>query len=135
MTSNYFSCRDCGKDVAWMTSRRTGKRYLAEPWMWVGGDYSLHSKMIPAAHRCTPNPLWKQQRDEQVAAELAANIAAGEIVKGAPVVVVKGRKVAHGTTGTVTWIGEDNYGKPRVGFKTSTNDIVYTALSNVALAI
>ena len=64
-------------------------------------------------------------------AQRAEKIAAGEIVKGATVTVVKGRKVAHGTTGTVTWIGEDSYGKARVGFRTADGESIFTAMSNV----
>ncbi len=65
----------------------------------------------------------------------AAKIDAGEIVKGATVTVVKGRKVAHGTTGTVTWTGMDNYGKPRVGFRTADGEMIFTATSNVTAVI
>ena len=67
-------------------------------------------------------------------AQRAEKIAAGEIVKGATVTVVKGRKVAHGTTGTVTWIGEDSYGKARVGFRTADGESIFTAMSNVTAA-
>lgn len=76
-------------------------------------------------HVCDPG------RATAYAASRAAKIAAGEIVKGATVTVVKGRKVAHGTTGTVTWIGTDSYGKPRVGFRTADGEMIFTATSNV----
>lgn len=65
------------------------------------------------------------------AAARAEKIASGEIVKGATVTVVKGRKVAKGTTGTVTWIGEDSWGKARVGFRTAEGESIFTAMSNV----
>ena len=65
------------------------------------------------------------------AANRAEKIASGEIIKGATVVVVKGRKVAHGTTGTVTWVGLDSWGKPRIGFRTPEGESIFTAASNV----
>ena len=76
-------------------------------------------------HECNPEIAAAR------AAARAEKIASGEIIKGATVVVVKGRKVAHGTTGTVTWIGEDAYGKPRVGFRTDSGESVFTAASNL----
>ena len=53
--------------------------------------------------------------------------------KGAEVKVVKGRKVPVGTEGVVFWLGESTYqrGEMRVGFKASTGEKHYTALSNV----
>lgn len=76
-------------------------------------------------HKCNPEIAAAR------AAARAEKIAAGEIIKGATVVVVKGRKVAHGTTGTVTWIGEDAWGKPRIGFRTAAGESIFTAMSNV----
>lgn len=128
--SGEFPCRDCGKLVEWMTTK-AGKNYLAEPWIWVGKDYGLHTKTINAGHRCTPNPNWKEEAAALAAAALAADIAAGNIVKRAPVIVFKGRKVPVGTTGVITWIGEDNYGAARVGIRTESGDVVYTAQANV----
>ena len=76
-------------------------------------------------HECSPTAA------AAYTASRAAKIASGEIIKGATVVVVKGRKVAHGTTGTVTWVGEDSYGKARVGFRTAAGESIFTAMSNV----
>ncbi len=128
--STQFPCRDCGKSVEWRISK-AGKKYLAEPWLWYGGAYSEHVRTIPAGHRCTPNPTWKAEAAARAAAALAADIAAGNIVKHAPVIVYKGRKVPVGTTGIITWIGEDNYGAARVGIRTDSGDVVYTAQANV----
>jgi hypothetical protein len=65
------------------------------------------------------------------AALRASQLANGEIIKGQTVVVAKGRKVPKGTTGTITWIGEDNYGKARVGIRTDDGETVFTAQDNV----
>jgi hypothetical protein len=129
--SEEIDCRDCGQRVRWCESK-AGKRYLGQPLYW---EAEGHERTYWPSHACVPNPEWRQQHAAQQAAELAASIAAGEIVKGAPVVVVKGRKVPHGVAGVVFWIGEDCYGKARVGFKTEAEEIVYTALSNLALAV
>lgn len=63
---------------------------------------------------------------------------------GKTVTVVKGRKVPHGTTGNVFWMGAtcySPYGDPwgiytsvRVGIKDSKGETYWTALNNVQLA-
>lgn len=77
------------------------------------------------AHVCNPETAALK------ASEDAARIANGEIVKGAPVTVVRGRKVPKGTSGVVFWVGEDDWGKAKVGFRTESGDRVFTAASNV----
>jgi hypothetical protein len=133
MNVDYFPCRDCGVKVCWLTSK-AGKRYISEPWEWVGGDYSLHSKMIPAGHKCVPNPQWREQHEEAERAAIAAAQEAGEIRKGVIVEVVKGRKIPIGTCGEVFWSGEGAYGD-RVGMMVD-GEKIYTAATNVkAVAI
>ena len=62
----------------------------------------------------------------------ASAIEVGSIVK-----VVKGRKVAKGTVGTVTWKGEDRFASNRytkayrVGIKVDGEGTVFTSMSNV----
>jgi len=126
-----FQCRDCGADVAWMTSK-AGNRYLAQPWVWYGGDYRVHEKVIPAAHRCVPDPEWPERKAAADLSRVAAAQRDGRIIKGVTVDVVKGRKVPVGTRAEVTWIGDGGYG-PRVGLLID-GEKVYTALSNVAVA-
>ena len=53
-------------------------------------------------------------------------------LKGQVVRVVKGRKVALGTEGTVFWVGEGKYDGYRVGMKTESGETHWTAVSNVA---
>ena len=126
-----FPCRDCGKHVAWNTSK-AGKRYLSEPFEWVGGDYTLYSKWIYPGHRCEPNPNWKEQRAAAVFLEASMAQKAGAIREGVIVDVVKGRKVKVGTRAEVFWIGDTGYG-PRVGLMID-GEKVYTALTNVKAA-
>lgn len=57
--------------------------------------------------------------------------------------VVKGRKVPKGTTGTCFWMGQRDYSKygdpwgiytvTRIGIKTETGEVFWTALDNVEL--
>jgi hypothetical protein len=131
MNIKTFPCRDCGADVAWMTSK-AGKRYLAQPWVWVGGDYSLHEKVIPAGHRCVPDPEWRARKAAADLSRIATAQRDGTIIKGVTVDVIKGRKVPVGTRAEVTWIGDGGYG-PRVGLLID-GEKVYTALGNVAVA-
>ena len=77
------------------------------------------------AHTCDPAMA------AQYAAEKRAAIASGEVVKGATVTVVRGRKVPKGTTGIVFWTGTDAYDKPKIGFKDAAGTTHWTATSNV----
>lgn len=52
--------------------------------------------------------------------------------KGKVVRVVKGRKVAVGTEGTVVWYGDGYYGK-RVGIKDAAGTVHWTAADNVTV--
>ena len=55
--------------------------------------------------------------------------------RGSEVVVVKGRKVPKGTRGTISWMGEGNYGA-RVGIVVNEGDKpLYTAESNVVAVL
>jgi hypothetical protein len=130
-TSKEFPCRDCGTRVAWAISNN-GKKYLSQEKEWVGGDYSLHSKVFHPAHRCEPNPAWRDDQAARDAARIAAAQASGQIIKGVQVEVIKGRKVPLGTVGTVFWCDETAYGM-RVGFTTDSGEKFYTALSNVTI--
>lgn len=54
--------------------------------------------------------------------------------KGKVIKVVKGRKVAKGTTGVCIWRGRSDYGE-RVGLKTESGEVFWTALSNVEVVL
>lgn len=133
-TDKLFPCRDCGKQVAWRTSK-AGNRYLAAPKHWIGEEKFTERTYWPA-HRCTPDPTW---RDRAAAAEtqrIADAIASGRIERGCTVTVVKGRKVAHGTSGVVFWVAadEDAYGVIKCGFTTADGDKVFINIANLELA-
>jgi hypothetical protein len=55
----------------------------------------------------------------------------GPVAKGSNVVVVRGRKVPHGTCGVVRWEGDGEWG-PRIGMSVKGEEkLVYIALKNV----
>lgn len=55
----------------------------------------------------------------------------GPITKGSHVVVTRGRKVPHGTFGTVRWEGDGQWG-PRVGISVEGEEnLRYTSLKNI----
>lgn len=112
------TCDGCGAYVA-----KTEKRRIVP--VAPGRSFAWSFTCWAPTHECDP---------EQAAAHRVirdAKIDAGEIVKGQTVEVVRGRKVPKGTTGTVIYIGEDGYGKSRVGIKTEDGETVFTATSNV----
>lgn len=74
-----------------------------------------------------------RQQEHEFWAEAAYNATSPH--KGATVEVVKGRKVPVGFTGTVIWIGEDGYGKTRVGIKNEAGEVQFTAADNTKVII
>lgn len=62
----------------------------------------------------------------------ARELLIGSPDKGEEVVVVSGRKVPHGTRGSIRWLGLGNHGEIRVGLAVPGEPkLVYTAASNV----
>ena len=133
-----FSCRDCGRSVAWRTAK-SGRRYLAQPLEWNGTE-TLTSRVYWPSHACTPDPervatiaAERAALEVEAAAALASAIAEGRIVKGAPVEVVRGRKVAKGTTGVVFWVAPepDAYDVVKVGFATISGEKHFVNIANL----
>lgn len=122
---NVFPCRDCGHHVAWRTSK-AGNRYLGQPLDWHGDSRDL---TFWPAHRCVPNPTWREAKAAADAERIAQAQRDGQIIQGVTVQVVKGRKVPIGTVAEVAWVGESNYGM-RVALLID-GERVYTALTNV----
>lgn len=111
-------CSACGAPVA---RKDNGAMYP----IVRRGTYSARQMACwSGRHECDP---------DRVVAHTAAterSIARGEIVRGAPVRVVKGRKVAIGTEGVVFWTGESAYG-PRLGLRTADGTRHFLAAANV----
>jgi hypothetical protein len=72
--------------------------------------------------------------EDQTALVRTQMTAPEKIVKGVKVTVARGRKVPVGTTGTVIWKGQGQYGW-RVGVKDSTDTVHWTALTNVDVVL
>jgi hypothetical protein len=131
---NIFECNSCGTEVVWAVSK-TGNKYLAAPQEWRG-DMTFAVRTFLPSHKCTPNAEYQAKRAEYE----ASLISRGDLVKGQEVVVVKGRKVAIGTTGTIVWVkveiethqitGRETT-KTRVGIKDADGTVHYTAGTNV----
>lgn len=131
-----FNCRACGAIVAWVPRTNGEGSYLAQPKEWRGTDNATARKTFYPAHECTPDP----ERAAQVAQEAAERVEratlAGRIVKGVRVVVVKGRKIEHGTTGTAFWVADEpnGYGVLKVGFTTDEGAKHFTNIANLEVA-
>lgn len=116
-TATIGTCDGCGEYVA---KTDNGRIIPASPGRHMSWVYTCWS----APHECDPDRAAAHQ------AMHATKVDAGEIVKGQTVTVVRGRKVPKGTTGEIRWIGEDGYGKTRVGIMTD-DGMQFTAASNV----
>jgi hypothetical protein len=95
--------------------------------------YAEHKKLT--AEYAAVRARVKAGRD----AVAAAKREAMTVRKGKTIKVVKGRKVPKGTVGECIWVGAGaNYGYGeaplRVGLKTATGEVHWTAYSNVAVA-
>lgn len=104
-------------------------------------DRETHDAMVDATdavrakayaaefERLLTNETNKAARERvNVALQYAAR--KNSLAKGVTAEVVKGRKVAKGTTGVVIWIGNGQYGE-RVGLKDADGNVHWTASSNV----
>lgn len=116
------TCDGCYATVAKNEGGKTFDSHTA-------GQYMTETYYCWRSHRCDPEAVARN------AAAKAEKIASGEIVKGATVEVVAGRKVPKGTVGTVIWVGEDNWGKGRLGIKDAEGTVHWTASTNVAALV
>lgn len=124
--ADYGRCDSCGRSVAKIKKEGRYPRLVD-----AGRDSRDNAKYVCWAktHECDP-----EQRDEYQAA-VERDLAAGAIRKGQHVVVARGRKVPKGTTGTIIWLGTDNWDNERVGIKDANGETHWTALKNVEVAI
>lgn len=121
--------------VAWRETT-TGKRYLAQPKRWDGERMNAQRVYWPA-HRCTPDPTWRDRAAHDAAQRVADAIAAGRIERGCTVRVFKGRKFPIGTTGVVFWVANDvdGYGVTKCGFTTDCGEKIFINIENLELAV
>jgi hypothetical protein len=138
MTNDYgpsreFACADCGRAVHRRTSK-AGKRYTAEYFGWSGTE-TFAERTFYRSHACTPVEGWREAQEAREAEAIACAAANGQIIKGVTVEVIKGRKVAIGTTGVVFWVADrpDDYDTIKVGFKTAEGDKHFININNVQI--
>jgi predicted Zn-dependent protease len=110
------TCDDCGANVI----KIDGKSGYANAMVQRTGYYCFNKR-----HECDPAKVARR------AAERAAALADGQIIKGATVEVIKGRKVPVGTVGVVFWTGTDGYGTDKVGLRGDDGQAHFTAVNNV----
>ena len=129
------SCRKCGAECFKQRSKK-GFDYLGEARSIGYEDGTWSSKKI--GHRCDPLKIEIHQAFlVESAAQNVLDVAAGEIVKGQQVVVVKGRSVKKGTAGLVFWVAPEpnSYGITKVGFKTVEGEAYFTDEKNLKVAV
>jgi hypothetical protein len=104
-------CSQCGTPVSKEISK-SGNHYIAD-----SARPSIHGGTFSPAHRCFPTDFQNRM------------IADGQIIAGQTVQVVRGRKVAKGTIGTITWVGDNGWGIS-YGIKLADDSVVFTAATN-----
>ena len=119
-------CLNCGAEVH-IAVTKDGKEYLGEI-----SRKSIHGGNFSPAHRCdlydaNDSSLEFQQR----------MIEKGQIIVGATVEVIKGRKIAKGTIAEVFWTGRDAYknGNTTVGLILANDEKVFTSITNLQSTI
>ncbi|QZD97740.1 hypothetical protein SEA_VINE_31 [Gordonia phage Vine] len=95
------TCRKCGRAVV---RRKDGKRWDVRHYYTEAGNQRTAYSCWWPQHDC------KQADIEAHTEAVARDIAAGKLVPQQRVIVARGRKVAKGRTGVITWVGEGEYG-------------------------
>lgn len=114
-------CKRCGTRVA---RRADGKIFEIRNYTTdFGNPRHVYSCWFPQ-HQCDPKlvELFQQQK--------ADDIAAGKMVIGQSVIVARGRKIAKGTTGTITWLGPSEFGV-RARVQPDEGEAFFIALKNL----
>ena len=117
-------CKRCGHHVA---RRQDGKifgvrRYTTE----AGYERFVYSCYSPS-HKCDP------EQAEQYQEAVQRSLDAGEMIPGQSVIVARGRKVPVGTTGKITWTGENEWG-PRARVQPESGEAFFIPLKNLEVA-
>jgi len=128
--SKQYPCAHCGAIVVRAESN-AGKIYIASV-QHVSSQYAdayARQRAIYPAHHCDPLEVDQYQK------RITLQIASGQIVKGQKIEVVKGRKIAKGTTGVIFWIGYQMMNGSeivdRVGFKSEDGTTYFINASNI----
>lgn len=114
-----------------------GYQRISTGWYYDGdgettADAEVDAPAAVLAQYAADIALVEELRAEVIEVAEAAH-QARIVEKGKRVVVVRGRKVAKGTTGVCIWVGSGTYGD-RVGIKDDAGEVHWTALTNVEVA-
>ena len=101
-TGKIADCKKCGAQIA---RREDGKIFDTLHYTTEYGNERFKFSCYSRSHRCDP------ERVEAFQARVQRAIEAGRMVRGQRVVVARGRKVPQGITGTITWVGEGQFGE------------------------
>jgi len=93
-----------------------------------GWTYPNHCRVDATPEVIAAYQAWSEQKRAEYR-KLEADRVAKQVAKGKMVKVVRGRKVAKGTTGQVFWLGMGEWGS-RVGIKDSAGTVHWTAEKN-----
>jgi len=120
-TGKITKCKGCGTHLA---RRDDGKlfgvrRYTTE----YGNERFVYSCYAPT-HKCDPERAKRYHEAAQ------RDIDAGEMVRGQSVIVARGRKIPKGITGTITWVGESDWG-PRARVQPQSGDAFFIPTKNL----
>lgn len=101
-TGKITRCKRCGSHVA---RREDGKVFGVRRYTTEYGNERFVFSCYSPSHRCDP------ERVETYQAAVQRSIEAGEMIPGQQVIVARGRKIALGTTGKITWVGKSQFGE------------------------
>jgi len=96
------TCKQCGMYVA---RREDGKTYGVRRYTTDYGNERFNYSCYAPQHKCDTERVARYQE------AVKRSLDAGEMIPGQSVVVARGRKIAKGTTGKITWVGESDYGQ------------------------
>lgn len=136
-----FRCRECGHEVVWAYSTKTGKTYLARIKRWMSDfdesdNGNRNRRTFYPFHDCTPDADYQERYRnamEFLAKKHADLIANGEIVKGQKVRVFKGRKIPVGTIGVIFWIASEpgRFDVVKAGIETETGEKIWINIAHL----
>jgi hypothetical protein len=120
-TGKITNCKKCG---AYVARREDGKVFGVQRYTTEYGNERFNFSCYTRSHSCNP------ERVEEFQAAVQRSIAAGEMVPGQQVVVARGRKVPQGTTGKITWVGENEWG-PRARVQPESGEAFFIPTKNL----
>lgn len=60
-----YACNACGGRVVWATSSRTGRKYLANAYLFGGGGYYYNKRSVHTDEDCANTARRREARNEE----------------------------------------------------------------------